>query len=307
MGEIFDGAFSAIRHNPKVMLGFVALVILAATVVGVLLGQLIVPAFGRLFGSLVIGGDFDATDMGTLGSPGVWAQLTSISLGAGLTFLVASPILNGILTVSVSRSTLGDRATATEVWHRVRPRLGRLIGWSFLYLLGIILVIAIPTAAMVGLLILIGDNASGAIALVIVTYIVLVIALTLWITVRTLMVPPALALETGRLWATVARGWKLTRGVFWRTLGIYLLASIIISVAASVMGTPVSLVMSFGMASQSGLVIAVVSVLTSVVTMMVQTIFLGGVVSLLYIDTRMRREGLEVAMAAAAAEVHRSL
>ncbi|MEK8228082.1 hypothetical protein NKG05_21340 [Oerskovia sp. M15] len=41
LGEIFDGAFGAIRSNPKVMLGMSATVIAVATIVGMALGALV--------------------------------------------------------------------------------------------------------------------------------------------------------------------------------------------------------------------------------------------------------------------------
>jgi hypothetical protein len=55
------------------------------------------------------------------------------------------------------------------------------------------------------------------------------------------------------------------------------------------------------MVMQSGAGLAVSYGITYVITGGMSVLFLGGVIALLYIDTRMRREGLDVQLQAAAA------
>ncbi|QAY68869.1 glycerophosphoryl diester phosphodiesterase membrane domain-containing protein [Xylanimonas protaetiae] len=305
LGEIYDGAFSAVRHNPAVMLGLATLVLLVATVVGVLVGQLLVPAFTGVLGPL-----FDDPELRDAGASfgftaGSMAQIYGSASGLGLTTLLAGPVVNGVLTVSISRSVLGDKATVRQVWARVAPRAWVLIGWSLLQALGLLVVGLVLVLAVVAIVVAVSQVSGGAAALVGIVLGLGALAVLLWLFVRLLLVPPALALEGARLGATVRRAWLLTRGSFWRTLGIYLLASIIVGFIAQVISVPVSFVAgAFGAADPGATMGAalVLSIVVGVVTAAIQTIFLAGVTALLYIDLRMRREGLDVQLTAAAAE-----
>ncbi|MEL7976944.1 glycerophosphoryl diester phosphodiesterase membrane domain-containing protein [Isoptericola sp. F-RaC21] len=301
LGEIYDGAFTAIRHNPKVMLGAATLVILVATVLGVLVAQLIVPALSSSFTSLT---EADP-ELADLGFDNLIAQSLASSLGMSVTLLLAQPVVEGILTVSVSQSVIGRKLSLGEVWERLRGRVGRLIGWSLLRALAgavgtfawffvLVLLVALvseqSTGAAVGLGLLLG-----------VGYVVLVV----WLGVRVGLVAPALALEGQGLGRTLARAWRLTRGSFWRLFGIYLLAMIIVSVASYILTIPISVVAGViggtgGSTETFTTATVVASVLSSVISAAITTIFVASVVALLYIDVRMRREGLDVQLAAAA-------
>ena len=106
------------------------------------------------------------------------------------------------------------------------------------------------------------------------------------------------------------RSWRLTRGYFWRTLGIQLLVNAMISIALSFVTTPINLIFSFGggllapngtdpaasMTSTlllSYIVVGVVTALFGAVGAVVTT----ATTSLMYIDLRMRSEGLDLDLA----------
>ncbi|MFD6135532.1 glycerophosphoryl diester phosphodiesterase membrane domain-containing protein [Isoptericola sp. NPDC060257] len=301
LGEIYDGAFTAIRHNPKVMLGAATLVILVATVLGVLVAQLIVPSISSSFSTLAES-DPEITE---LGFDNLIAQTLASSLGMSVTLLLAQPVVEGILTVSVSQSVIGRKLSLGEVWERLRGRVGRLIGWAllrtlagavgtFVWFFVLVLLVALvseqSTGAAVGLGLLLGAG-----------YVVVVV----WLGVRIGLVAPALALEGQGLGSTIARAWRLTRGSFWRLFGIYLLAMIIVSAAAYIITIPLGLIAGViggtgGSTESFTTATVVMSVLSSVISAAITTIFVAAVVALLYIDVRMRREGLDVQLAAAA-------
>ena len=302
LGEIYDGAFSAVRHNPKVMLGLATLVILGATLIGTLVGYLITPLVTSWIGPV-----FDDPALADAGielgfTGGDIAQLYATTLGAGLAFLLAGPVVNGLLTVSVSRSVLGDRASVRQVWDRVGPRVWLLIGWSVLQTVALVLAVALYLTLGVLAVVLLADVSGGLAAFVGVALVLLGIAAAIWLSTRLLLVPPALALENAGLFATVRRAWVLTRGSFWRVFGINLLASVIVGVISQVVAVPISLIGSLGALSGGGATgaLTITTILTTVVGTAITTIFLAGVVALLYIDLRMRREGLDVTLTAAA-------
>ncbi|GGI08730.1 glycerophosphoryl diester phosphodiesterase membrane domain-containing protein [Isoptericola cucumis] len=299
LGEIYDGAFSAIRHNPGVMLGVATLVLLVATVLGVLVGQLVVPSLAATFGSVT------AEEPELAGFDTMYAQVVATSLGSLVTVLLAAPVVEGILTVSVSQSVIGRKLTVREVWSRVRPRVGVLIGWALLRTLGVIVLMAVWTLVLVLVIVGLGEQATGAAVALTVLMILVLIAGAVWFGVRLGLVAPALALEGRGLGTTLARAWRLTRGSFWRLFGIYLLASIIVNVASSIITYPIQLGSGFLSTSGTGaatLGTVLTLVLATVISTAITTIFLSSVVAILYIDVRMRREGLDVQLATAAAQ-----
>jgi hypothetical protein len=196
---------------------------------------------------------------------------------------------------------LGRTVTIGEVWHGYRGRVGLVLVFS----IGLGLAETLVLGALVGLVALVA--ASKAIGVAVVLGLVFGLATfvgSIWLMVRTLLIPPAIVLEGSRLGSSISRGWKLSRGSFWRLLGIYLLTSIIVSFVAGLITTPASLFAEFvfkdpTMSSVPSL--AVVGV-AHIIGLTLTTVFSAAVVALLYVDVRMRREGLDVELARAAGQ-----
>ena len=132
--------------------------------------------------------------------------------------------------------------------------------------------------------------------------------LAAWLGTKLAFVPAALIVERRRLGAAIRRSWALTRGaeVFWRVLGIRLLVWISFVVASGVVVGAVNLLLGLGgtlifvngggqdtlefiATIGTSLVAAGMAALGAVIT--------GSTAALLYVDTRMRREGLDLELA----------
>jgi hypothetical protein len=297
LGELYDGAFGAVRHNPGVTLGLTAIVVLVAVAIGTLISIPLTTMFTDLFASLFaeVGDDPALEGLGfTQETLGV---TYGSALGTGLLLTLATPLAMGIMAISVSDSVIGRKISVSEAWSRVGKRAWFLIGFSLLGGLVMLVAYALAVGIIVGLFAV--DPTLGVVGIFLVLAALFVAGV--WVFTRVLLVPPALAVEGGGFWDTVQRAWKLTRGTFWRVLGIYLLTSIILGVISQVVALPLGIVMGLFMASANDVGIAVSYGLTYVITGGVSVLFLGGVMALLYIDTRMRREGLDVQLQAAAA------
>lgn len=297
LGELYDGAFGAVRHNPGVTLGLTAIIVIVAVALGTLvsipLTTLFTDMFADLFGE--IGSDPAFDDLGF--TQDVLGVTYGSLLGTSLLLMFASPLAMGVMAISVSDSVIGRKISVSAAWRRVGKRAWYLIGFSLLSTVAVLLVYALAVAIVAGLFYV--DPTLGVIGLFLVLAALLVVGV--WVFTRVLLVPPALAVEGGGFWATVRRAWKLTRGTFWRVLGIYLLTSIILSIIGQVVAFPVGMVMGLFMATANSAALAASYGVTYVITGGMSVLFLGGVIALLYIDTRMRREGLDVQLQTAAA------
>ncbi|WP_246117449.1 glycerophosphoryl diester phosphodiesterase membrane domain-containing protein [Cellulomonas composti] len=291
LGEILDGAFRAIRANPSVMFGLAALVMSIAVAVQAILTWYV---GGQLSGAFTDLQDDELVYDGTgdlIGSS--IAQFITLPVTA-----IASTALTGLLVVSVSRSVLGRKVSISEVLRS--RRVWAVVGFTMLVSLAAVVALGLIVGAVWLLASADQPLAAGFVGLVAgVAYLLALV----WVSVRTLLVTPALMLEERPFWPTIKRSWLLTRRSFWRLLGIYLLTSIMVGIAAEIIVYPAAIIglIAFDGDPTSLGAIAVNSV-GSVIAQTLTTVFLSSVVALLYIDVRMRREGLDLELARAASE-----
>ncbi|QIK82882.1 glycerophosphoryl diester phosphodiesterase membrane domain-containing protein [Sanguibacter sp. HDW7] len=305
LGEIFDGSFGAIRTNPRVMVGLTTLVVTIAAVVGILGQMLLAEIFPQVFGSglaSLFGDELAAEDLADAQS--FLDSFVTMLLLLPIMTLVVTPVMTGMLTVSVSRSVLGRKASIGEIWAATRPAIWRLIGLTFFLGLAATIVSGGVIAASFLALSRISDLDGGGLAfgvLVVLLIVALFVALV-WFTVRTMLIAPCIVLERLPIGAAIVRGWGLTRGGFWRLFGIYLLAQIAVSIVAQIVAIPLGIVAGLlAVVAPAGLMMTGITMLTTIVSYVVTITFMSALLALLYIDVRMRREGLDVELAAAAA------
>ena len=311
IGEIISGAFESLRANPRAMF-LPSLIVLTAT--GALSAVLNYFGTSLLFSnlnSLIDSSDVDSSDVTFSGILSTFVgSFASQVVGLLLTAL-ATTILTGLLIVAVSRSVLGRIATPGEVWERTRGRILPLIGQTLLITLItivadiIILVIGVVLIAVIAASIMGSDPGAGAIIatlLVALALIVLVFIAAVFLVVRLSLAPAALMLENTGVIEGIGRSWALTRGSFWRVLGILVLAGLITGLVTGTLSFGLGMVfgvVSVGLPAAHPLVSAVTVLLTSVLSALVLP-FTAAVTALTYIDLRMRTEGLDVELRQAA-------
>lgn len=297
-GTILGRSFAALRHNPAVLFGFalgvqaIAFIILIVGVGGI--GWL---TFSRLDTLREGTEEFDAVLAGSTLITGLAAFVL------GLLATALQVIVQAVVVGEVSHAVVAEKLRLSVLWRQVRPSLGRLIGYSALLLLAIGLLVAAVTAAIIA----IGVAVHPAIAIVLTVLVILgAIPLSLWLSTKLLLVPSALILEGATIRGAIARSWVLVRGRFWTALGVIVIISLLFGAVAQFVSLPLSLlstalttIVSPTGEPTAGAIVAVVVtvVLTYVLTLTIQAV--GLVVQstasvLIYIDCRMRREGLDI-------------
>ncbi len=288
------------RGYPRPTLGVSAVIALATTLLQlVLLLTLLRPLF-----------DVDSVALES-GDPEELVGLLAGAVGVGsLTLLfgtVTGALMTGFLAAVAGKAVLGEPLSLGELWAGTKGKLGRLVGGALLFTVlvygGLVLagLLAGGLTAALG-----GPGAALGVLVVLVAVVLAVVAY-----VRLSLAPAALVLEDLPVTRSLKRSWALVRRATWRTLGVLLLALLVGSVVAQLLQLPFALfsgdggpLSAFsGDAAQSLTTRALV--LSSVGTGVASTLvapFTAGVTALLYVDRRMRAEGLDVALQAAAAD-----
>jgi hypothetical protein len=300
VGEILDGAFQAVRANPRTMVGTAAAVIAAVTVLSIVPEALLLTRLRD--NPALTGGSASLNDqIDLIGGLGQSRIVSTV-----LTF-IAVTMLNALLIVPVSEAVLGRRMDAGAMWRRTRGRLLAALGLALL--IGLVTVLAVVVVLLPGFVALAsGSTDVGAVLLiagVVGVIVVLVLLLTRWS-----LAAPALVLENASVTTAMRRSWRIVRGSTWRVFGILLLAGIIVNIGQAVVTVPVGLLAGLPAAGldspYESLPITFAQLLISGVgTIVAGAVFYpfsAAVSALLYIDLRMRREGLDVRLAQAAAE-----
>jgi hypothetical protein len=293
LGDFFDGAFKTIRRNPKAMVGLAALVSTVAMILPVFIALLLAASGDLSF-------DVSSPDSGVSGL-GTGAVSLVSNLG-GLFGAIATVVLNGMLVRVVAEAVLGRKTSIGEAWAAVRGRLLRLFGLTLLNVLAGVLLLGVPVA--VGVLVGFSSGVGAGFA-VGVPLALLGFCALLFVQVRCfLLAPPALVLERTGVFASVRRATSLSRDQFWRLLGIWLLTNLVVGVASQIVAIPLGLiggaagVVIGGTTGALALVFA--SYLSQIIVGAITTPFTSGVVALQYVDQRIRKEGLDVQLIAAA-------
>lgn len=308
VGDIISGAFESLRANPKAM--FIP-ALLTMTVIGAI----------NAAGSYVMWvSSLDILLTSSTGQPATPEELKeqmpslllglASELGSLVVTLLATTVLTGLLIMTVSRSALGRVVSAGEVWSRVKGRVWALIGQSILVGLISFTTIALlggPTAvALVGIVRNSTSSLPSWLAVLVILFVIavaiLMIALSLVFMVRFTCASSALILEDIGIIESLKRSWGLSRGSFWRVLGTLLLAGLITGTALGLLSLPISfLTLTSPIVGEGAL--PLMAAIQSFLSALLQAIvlpFSAAVSALIYIDLRMRNEGLDVELRRAA-------
>lgn len=291
LGEIYDGAFRSIRANLPVMLGLSAIVVLILGVIQAVATYSTYEQVNQFLGGVDPEADPEAfvSDFSDMA--------TSLLLDLGVSSLVSFigiTVLTGLLIHAVSQAVIGRKAGFGDVWQAVRPQILRLLLLSIVITLLILAVVAGAVAVMIAV------AATESIALILLGMFfgaIGMLAGVITVLTLTVLATPALVLERSTIGAALRRGVELARTSFWRVLGIYLLTTVLTVVLSLAITWPFEQV---ALLSGDGVLAFSIATLGGVVANWIVTPVLAAVFALLYIDVRIRTEGLDVELARAA-------
>jgi len=306
--DLLDNAARTISENKTIMLGLPVLAAIALLAVQAVLTEVAVPGG--------IGGFFGADD--PFQQAGAALLLT---YGVQLVlFSVVSSMLAGIIALAAVRSQLARRVGPRELLRLIRPALPALCAVGLVQSLSFIILIGGWGLAVVG----IGSGAesavssdvAGAVAIVMMlvgAVLVLIFGIRLLLAGTVVLMEGRHAPDIGLhipvrvgIWGALKRSWQLVKGKFWRVFGILLFAGLVVNIVSYALQYGVTtLVMTVGSwadsshsssATVAAIVLGVAAGLATAITLIASLAFMSAVQALIYLDLRVRREGLDLWM-----------
>ncbi|WP_143658392.1 DUF7847 domain-containing protein [Streptomyces sp. Tue6028] len=303
--HVFGGAFTTMRRYAKPLFGLAALVQLA---LAVLIGGAAVLAYFSVSDRLDVLYDSDRRPRWSDVQP-VLVAFGSVWAFAMIAVLVASAFVQASCVATLHDAVLGRRTTIGQVWRRTWPRTLSVLGVNLLMGLILLIPMLLFAAMVVSLLAAVlarSDSLFGIFFLLL----LLALPLTVWLWVLLSFAPAAAVLEAARPVEALRRSVRLMRGAWWRTFGITLLGGLTVLIVSLVLriptvfttpspqpydpSSPQPMSMSDAFAQSLphlGLSFTISTVL-SVVGQVFTMVFMPLITTLLYIDRRIRREGL---------------
>ncbi|MCZ3385897.1 MAG: hypothetical protein LH630_02785 [Actinomycetia bacterium] len=220
-------------------------------------------------------GDLDPNTATGSDLAGIFGPTVVVGLVSFLVQIIATILLTGVITAVIGKAVLGQPMTPGQAWEVVRPRAWRLLGLGLL--VGLIVGLGWCFCVIPGVVLAVYLSLSAAI----------------------------LVLERSTVTESMGRSWRLVRGAFWRTLGAVALLVVIYFVINLAIGVPFS-IPEIVMPSVDSATLEVDEtqfvinqVLATIGSVIVGTItlpFMAAGLSLIYIDRRMRTEGLDITL-----------
>ncbi|GAA3582423.1 hypothetical protein GCM10022198_02070 [Klugiella xanthotipulae] len=302
-GTLIGVPFQVFRRNPRPTLGAALLLqtgiaLLSSTIMGLLLWYFV----NRYMSAM-------SSDQEAILAGGIATGIAVVLLQAAIQLVTAS-LMQGIISAEVAQATIGRKRTFRQLWQLVAPRFGTLLLWSLLTSVATLLSVGVALSPTILLIVAAVDGNAGfgwGVVAVLLTIALLLGAgvVYAWVSTKLAIVPATIVLEKASLGVAITRSWRLTSGAFWRTFGVIVLFSVIITTAASIITVPLGLVYqlfsAFSMADPSGtqamtalIIYYIASLVLNLILSAITTVATSACYSLIYIDRRIRAKGLDV-------------
>lgn len=306
--DLLDNAARTISENKAIMLGLPVLAGIALAAVQAGLTQLTVPGgIGALFGEE---DPLEQAGAALLLMYGVQLVL----------FAVVSSMLAGIIALAAVRSQLGRRLGPRELLRLVRPALPALAAVGLLQSLSFVVLLAGWGLSVFGIGLgadaAISSDVAGLLALVLIlvgAVLVIIFGIRLVLAGTVVLMEGKHAPDVGLYvparvgaWGALKRSWYLVKGRFWRVFGVLLFGGVVVNIVSYALQFGVTtLVLTLGSWVDSsegdaalivGIAVAAAAGVATVATLIASLAFMSAVQALIYLDLRVRREGLDLWM-----------
>lgn len=296
-GTVLGRSFAALRQNPRVLLGFAMVVqVVGFLVIAAVVGAVTFWSLSRLDNVPQNTEAYRQIQAGSI------AIIAVVSFALGLVAAALSIIVQGVVLTEVAHAVVAERLRLRGLWQQVRPVAWRLVGYALLVALALLAAVA----AVTGIVIAVATMAPIIGIVLTILAVLAAIPIVLWLSTKLQLAPAVIILEHGTIRTAIARSWRLTRTRFWPILGVIVLIQVIFGVVAQVVAIPFSLfggligslIAPTGDPETTSVITLIVAIaLPQIISLLISSVAAvvqATATSLLYIDARMRHEGLDL-------------
>jgi len=296
---VLDGSFTAIRTTPLASLGFAAIVMLVNQALLLLLNYTLL----RPGTSTTTTTNFNGTTV---------TQTNDVAARVGATYIAVAVltsiellVLTGVMAAIIGERVIGRRVRLRDARATLRP-----VAWPLSKVVVVVTLIVGGTVGIAlapGIAVAASSAGDGGAALIAVGFLLMVVpVLYAWTTLS--LAPAAVVLERQGVRAALRRSRKLVHGSWWRVFWISLLAWAIAGLVNFVLALPFLVAggnvggLFSDRPDKLSFFALFMSALGGFVAGTLSRPFQAGVSTLLYLDRRMRGEGLDMALQQAATD-----
>ncbi|HEX6312945.1 MAG TPA: hypothetical protein VF152_15130 [Acidimicrobiia bacterium] len=120
----------------------------------------------------------------------------------------------------------------------------------------------------------------------------------IWLAVAYAVSIPALLIEDARGASALRRSFRLVRGRWWPTFGVFLLGMLLINIVQATLSLPLIGLLLAGSGDPNVVVFVAASTITGTIGSVLTTPFLVAMLVVVYVDLRVRKEGLDLQLLA---------
>ena len=305
IGDLFSGAFAAIRSNPKVLFGFTIVIMLFVS----LIASVSILLSGLGYESVTnAGSDPQALQQSTTDEANVLLMQMMSTMVQWLSTFAGTSILTGLLAATVSQLTVGRNLTLSEAWAMTRKRLGSLIGsFALTALITAAPILLWIVAVFASIAAVAGSNGDlWWLTLLAFAAFIPVLILVYFFQIKLLFAPMTAVLEEIGPVASLKRSWSLVTGEFWPTLARSLLLDIVVGFIGGfvgfvigLIGTVITMAVASDPLSPIGLAISMFCVMLGSGLLLP---FSAAFETLMYTDLRIRKENFAAVLAQAGSQ-----
>ncbi len=304
LGQAISSTIDIVKRRFGLFVGLAALPLVAGAVVMLVA----VAAIGVFVYQAIMSGD-SFTPAAQIGAPLAWGL---VFLGLALFAVALLQIkLNGMIVLLAYETSQGRHPSFHDLNAGTRGIVLRALPVVLAFTAGAVVALGVVSAALFAPLVAgvrsgSGSSSDAAIAGVVGLLMLVYLAAgigALYFGTRWLYFSPALAIEGRGGFSSLGRSWALTARDFWRTLGWYLLGSLLVGVATTgvqLVGSAVLAPLQFSasgsdpLSAATGSALILVSIVYAVVIVLVQMLtvpLLQTYVTIMYVD-QVRRSDL---------------
>jgi len=304
IGDLFSGAFEAIRSNPKVLFGFTVVIMLLVS----LIASVSILLSGLGYESVTsAANDPQALQRSTTDEANALLLRMISSMVQWIVTFAGTSILTGLLASTVSQMTVGRKLTLSEAWAMTRKRLGSILGsFALTALITATPIVLWIVAVFASIAVVDGNRDMWWLSLLALAAIIPIFILLFFFQIKLLFAPMCAVLEEIGPVASLKRSWSLVKGEFWPTLGRFLLMNLVIGFIGGFIGFVIGLIgglVSFAATSDPsspiGLAISMFFVMLGSGLLLP---FSASFETLMYTDLRIRKENFAAVLAQASAQ-----